>query len=91
MKTIAKNTIFTNVASRKTAACGGRGSTARCPTRFHRLEGPAVEEGLDREGRHPNSRFTAPASNNPMLSAHVNDPRGVPISAIIFGGRRSNI
>jgi phosphoenolpyruvate carboxykinase (GTP) len=65
------------------------------------LDGPPSDELIDWQGRiwkkgstekaaHPNSRFTAPATNNPMLSPNVNDARGVPISAIVFGGRRSN-
>jgi phosphoenolpyruvate carboxykinase (GTP) len=65
------------------------------------MDGPVPEELTDWQGRpwrkgstekaaHPNSRFTAPAHNNPILSPRVHDPMGVPISAIIFGGRRSN-
>jgi phosphoenolpyruvate carboxykinase (GTP) len=64
------------------------------------MDGPVPEELIDWQGRpwkkgsaekaaHPNSRFTAPMTNNPALSREVNSPEGVPISAIIFGGRRA--
>ena len=63
-------------------------------------DGPVPDELTDWQGRpwkkgstekaaHPNSRFTAPASNNPWKSRFADDPGGVPISAIIFGGRRA--
>src|SRR5690606_33398890 len=64
-------------------------------------DGPVPEKLIDWRGRpwtpdsgekaaHPNSRFTAPMSNNPVLSPMANDPRGVPVDAMIFGGRRRN-
>ncbi len=63
-------------------------------------DGPTPEELTDWKGNpwkkgsaekaaHPNSRFTAPAKNNPALSKFADDPEGVPISAIVFGGRRA--
>ncbi len=91
MKTIAKNTIFTNVAVKPDNTVWWEGLDGEVPDTMTDWQGKPWKKGVS-EGKaaHPNSRFTAPASNNPMLSTHVNDPRGVPISAIIFGGRRSN-
>ncbi len=90
MKTIAKNTIFTNVAVTKNGEVWWEGLDGEVPEELTDWKGQPWKKGSTEKAAHPNSRFTAPASNNPILSSHVNDPRGVPISAIIFGGRRSN-
>jgi phosphoenolpyruvate carboxykinase (GTP) len=90
MKTIAKDTIFTNVAVTKNGEVWWEGLDGEVPEELIDWKGQPWKKGSTEKAAHPNSRFTAPASNNPILSAHVNDPRGVPISAIIFGGRRSN-
>src|SRR5262249_59439162 len=66
------------------------GMDGEVPAELTDWQGRAWKRGSADKAAQPNSRFTAPASNNPMLSSHVNDPDGVPISAIIFGGRRSN-
>ncbi len=89
MKTIAKNTIFTNVAVTKNGEVWWEGLDGEVPEELTDWKGQPWKKGSTEKAAHPNSRFTAPASNNPILSSHVNDPRGVPISAIIFGGRRS--
>ncbi|MEA2734272.1 MAG: phosphoenolpyruvate carboxykinase, partial [Humisphaera sp.] len=63
-------------------------------------DGPVPQKAIDWQGRewspnsssaaaHPNSRFTAPATNNPVIDPAWNDPQGVPVTAIVFGGRRS--
>ncbi|MFZ5442142.1 MAG: phosphoenolpyruvate carboxykinase (GTP) [Myxococcota bacterium] len=90
MKTVAKDTIFTNVAVTKNGEVWWEGLDGEVPEELTDWRGQPWKKGSTEKAAHPNSRFTAPASNNPILSRFVDDPRGVPISAIIFGGRRSN-
>lgn len=90
MKTISKDTIFTNVALTKDNQVWWEGMDGPVPEELTDWQGRPWKKGSSEKAAHPNSRFTSPATNNPALSPHVNDPQGVPISAIIFGGRRSN-
>jgi phosphoenolpyruvate carboxykinase (GTP) len=89
MKTIAKDTIFTNVAMTPDGDVWWEGKDGETPDELTDWQGRPWKKGSTEKAAHPNSRFTAPMTNNPVLSKHVNDPEGVPISAIIFGGRRA--
>jgi phosphoenolpyruvate carboxykinase (GTP) len=89
MKTIARDTIFTNVAITPEGDVWWEGKTDDPPDELIDWQGRPWKKGSTEKAAHPNARFTAPMTNNPVLSKHVNDPEGVPISAIIFGGRRS--
>jgi phosphoenolpyruvate carboxykinase (GTP) len=92
MRTIAKDTIYTNVAMTKDGDVwweGKDGKDAGSPEELIDWQGRPWKRGSTEKAAHPNSRFTAPATNNPVLSRFANDPEGVPISAIIFGGRRA--
>ena len=89
MRTIARDTLFTNVATTKSGGVWWEGMDGDVPEELTDWKGRPWRKGSPEPAAHPNSRFTAPATNNPELSPSVNDPQGVPISAIVFGGRRS--
>jgi len=89
MKCIARDTLFTNVALTKDGGVWWEGMDGETPEEATDWQGRPWKRGSAEKAAHPNSRFTAPMVNNPVLSKQVNDPDGVPISAIIFGGRRS--
>jgi phosphoenolpyruvate carboxykinase (GTP) len=90
MESVAKNTLFTNVAMTSDGDVWWEGIDGEVPEELTDWKGNPWKKGSTEKAAHPNSRFTAPMTNNPALSAHANDPQGVPISAIIFGGRRSD-
>jgi phosphoenolpyruvate carboxykinase (GTP) len=90
MKMISRDTIFTNVALTPDGDVWWEGKDGEPPGELIDWRGKPWKKGSAEKAAHPNSRFTAPMTNNPVLSKHVNDPEGVPISAIIFGGRRTS-
>jgi len=89
MKSVRKNTLFTNVALTKDRDVWWEGKDGEVPDELTDWQGRPWKKGSTDKAAHPNSRFTAPAINNPALSKFWDDPNGVPISAIIFGGRRA--
>jgi len=90
MKTISRDTIFTNVAVTPEGTVWWEGMDGEEPDELTDWQGRPWKKGSGEKAAHPNARFTSPMTNNPVLSKHSNDPEGVPISAIIFGGRRSD-
>ncbi len=97
MATIEKNTIFTNVLLKKDFTVWWEDGDESAPGEGLDWQGRPWKPGLKDEngkeikGAHPNSRFTAPASQCPSISYRLGHHHGVPISAIIFGGRRAHL
>ncbi len=89
MKMIERDTIFTNVGLTSDGDVWWEGKDSEPPTECLDWRGEKWTPASTEKCAHPNSRFTTPMRNNPALDPQVDDPNGVPITAIIFGGRRA--
>jgi phosphoenolpyruvate carboxykinase (GTP) len=89
MESMSHDTIYTNAALLPDGDVWWEGKTAHPPAECIDWTGEKWTPDCGRKAAHANSRFTAPMTNNPALDAMADEARGVPVSAIIFGGRRS--
>jgi phosphoenolpyruvate carboxykinase (GTP) len=90
MRTIARgNSLFTNVALTDDGDIWWEGMTDKPPAHLTDWKGRDWTPDSDEVSSHPNSRFCTPISQSPILAREYDDPKGVPISAILFGGRRA--
>jgi phosphoenolpyruvate carboxykinase (GTP) len=91
METISRNSVFTNCAITPEGDVWWEGMTAEQPELLTDWLRRPWTPDCGRKAAHPNARFTTPARQCPVIAAEWDDPRGVPIDAILFGGRRASV
>ncbi len=90
LQTLATNTVFTNTALTSDGDVWWEGLTKEAPEGLTNWKGQPHDPASGEPAAHPNARFAAPASQCPTIAPEWEDPKGVPIDAILFGGRRAS-